>query len=96
MAKIVDTDSQVFVTYEIDQIPQNFKDSLYQHLFTEVWGKDSWAEEDIRVIVNSINGREVINQVRYQFGDRYDEIFAEEIGDLIDEQINVWTRKNFN
>jgi|LauGreDrversion4_2_1035121.scaffolds.fasta_scaffold01530_11 hypothetical protein len=94
MANIVETEFQVFVTYEIDPIPHEFEDSLYRHLLTKVWGKSNWADEDIRVVVNLIDGKVMINQVRYQFGDRYDEILAEEIGDLIDEQIDIWMSRN--
>ncbi len=94
MANIVDTEFQVFVTYEINPIPQNFEDSLRRHLLTKVWGNDHWADEDITVVVSSVNGKPMVNKVCYQFGERYDGSVAEEIGDLIDEQVNVWASEN--
>lgn len=94
MGNVIDKDFQAFVTYKINPMPETLKDSLYQHLLSEVWGNDRWADEDIYVIVNSINGAAMIDEVRYQFGERYDEFLAEEIGDLIDKQISAWKFKN--
>jgi hypothetical protein len=90
MAKIIDTTMQVFVTYKISPLSAAFEESLYGHLLKTVWGDSNWVDEDIRVIVNHLNGKPVINEVWYQFGERYDEDLAEEIGELIDEQIQVW------
>lgn len=93
MAKIVDTEMQVFVTYGIKPIPTAFEDSLNRHLLSEVWGDSNYADEDIRTVKDVVDGKSMITQVRYQFGERYDEDLAEEIGELIEEQISRWANK---
>ena len=35
MAKIIETQMQVFVTYKINPVPEAFEDSLYKHLLSE-------------------------------------------------------------
>ena len=91
MAKIVKT--VVFVTYSITPISAAFEESLERHLFKEVWGDRSEADEDICVLTNTVNNNKMITEVRYQFGYSYDEDRAEEIGELIDEQISRWADK---
>ena len=93
MAKIIESQMQVFVTYKLNPVPETFEDSLYKHLLSEVWGDSRWVDEDIRVCTDLVNGKRMINAVLYQFGERYDEDLAEEIGELIDEQISRWAAK---
>ncbi len=93
MAKMIETQMQVFVTYKIDPIPEAFEKSLYEHLLSTVWGDSRWVDEDIRVCTDLVNGKRMISTVLYQFGERYDEELAEEIGELIDEQISRWASK---
>ena len=90
MAKIIDTKIEVYVTYKIDPIPGAFQQSLNQHLLETVWGSSSWVDESVDAMVENIKGVSTITEIKYQFGERYDEYLAEEIGELIEEEINVW------
>ena len=94
MSNITNVETMIFVTYRIARIQAEFKDSLDQHLLDAVWGDSGRADEDIRVIVNSWQGEAWISEIRYQFGENYDEFLAEEIGELIDKEISVWSAKN--
>jgi len=97
MSNITDVETMIFVTYQIDPIPGAFKNSLYQHLLDAVWGDRREADEDIRVILHSFEGESWIKEIRYQFGENYDEFYAEEIGELIEKEIFHWsTVTNFN
>ena len=93
MSKIRSVDSITFVNYEISPIDGAFKNSLYQHLLENVWGQRGEAEEDIRVICNGPSGN-VVTEIRYQFGDDFDDQLAQEIGQLIEKQIAIWIAKN--
>jgi hypothetical protein len=93
MSKIRSVENITFVNYEITPIDGAFKDSLYQHLLDNVWGQRGEAEEDIRVICNGPSGNDV-TEIRYQFGDDFDDHLAQEIGQLIEKQIAVWIAKN--
>ena len=94
MSNISNVETMILVTYQIAPIPAEFKDSLYQHLFDAVWGDRRMADEDIRVMVYSLEGESWISEIRYQFGEDYDQFLAEEIGELIDKEISVWAAKN--
>ena len=91
MSKIRTVESITFVNYEISPIDGGLKNSLYQHLLDNVWRGE--ADEDVRVICNGQSGN-VVTEVRYQFGADFDIHLAEEIGQLIEEQIAVWKAKN--
>ena len=91
MSKIRSVESITFVNYEITPIDGAFKNSLYQHLLDNVWGGE--ADEDIRVICNGPSGN-VVTEIKYQFGDDFDFHLSEEIGKLIEKQIEVWISKN--
>ena len=93
MANITSVETMIFVTYEIAPIPAAFEDSLYQHLLDAVWGDMSAVDEDIRVMVHITKGGKFIREIRYQFGENYDEFYADEIGELIDKEISVWAAK---
>jgi len=93
MANITNVETMIFVTYEISPIPAAFEDSLYQHLLDAVWGDSGMVDEDIRVMVHSFEGESWISEIRYQFGENYDEFYADEIGELIDKEISVWAAK---
>ena len=93
MSNITSVETMVFVTYEIAPIPAAFEDSLYQHLFDAVWGDSGAVDEDIRVMVHVTKGGKFIREIRYQFGENYDEFYADEIGELIDKEISVWAAK---
>lgn len=90
MAMIIDTKIEVYVTYKVDPIPGAFQDLLCLHLLETVCGDSNWPDEYIFVTVENIKGVSTITEIKYQFGERYDEYLAEEIGELIEEQINVW------
>jgi hypothetical protein len=93
MANITSVETMIFVTYEIAPIPAAFEDSLYQHLLDAVWGDMSAVDEDICVMVHITKGGKFISEIRYQFGENYDEFYADEIGELIDKEISVWAAK---
>ncbi len=93
MSNITNVETMIFVTYQVEPIPAAFEDSLYQHLLDAVWGDRREVDEDIRVMVHSFEGESWISEIRYQFGESYDEFYAEEIGELIDKEIGVWAAK---
>ena len=93
MSNISNVEKMIFVTYEIAPIPAAFEDSLNQHLLDAVWGDMSAVDEDIRVMVHITKGGKFIREIRYQFGENYDEFYADEIGELIDKEISVWAAK---
>ena len=82
----------IYVYYPIEQINACFKDSLYQYLLKNVWGRDCEVEEDIRVMNEfEFANNNPINVVRYQFGNFYDaEERMEEIGELVNEYVKKW------
>ena len=90
MANITETQVQVLVTYAIKPISAAYQQSLYKHLFDNVWAKRREAEEDIRVLTDDFKSPTCVNAVRYQFGSDYDEDMAQEIGALIDAEISKW------
>lgn len=94
MSKITNTETIVFVSYSISPIPACFENSLYQHMLDNVWGVSREVEEDIRVICNFIDGAKFIDEIRYQFGSNFCLELADEIGELISEQLDVWLVKN--
>ena len=94
MANISNVETMIFVTYQITRIPAEFENSLYQHLLDAVWGDRRMVDEDIRVMVYGCEGESWISEIRYQFGEEYDNFLAEEIGELIDKEISVWVAKN--
>ena len=94
MSNISNVETMILVTYQIAPIQAKFKDSLYRHLFDAVWGDRRMVDEDIRVMVYSRGGESWISEIRYQFGEYYDQFLAEEIGELIDKEISVWAAKN--
>ena len=93
MSNITNVETMIFVTYQVVPIPAAFEDSLYQHLLDAVWGDMSAVDEDIRVMVHITKGGKFISEIRYQFGENYDEFYADEIGELIEKEINVWAAK---
>lgn len=93
MSNITNAETMIFVTYKIKPIPGVFEDSLYKHLLSAVWGDRRMADEDIRVMVYSCEGESWISEIRYQFGEDYDEYLAEEIGELIEREVAAWTAK---
>ena len=94
MSKITNTETIVFVSYSISPIPACFENSLYQHMLDNVWGHSREAEEDIRLICNFLNGTKFIDEIRYQFGSNFCLEMADEIGVLVNEQLEVWRVKN--
>ena len=51
------------------------------------------ADEDIRVLVHGYEGELWISEIRYQFGEDFDELLMREIGELIEKEISVWAAK---
>ena len=94
MLKITNTETIVLVSYGITPLPACFENSLYQHMLDNVWGVNREVEEDIRVTCNFIDGTKFITEIRYQFGSNFCEELADEIGELISEQLDVWRVKN--
>jgi hypothetical protein len=94
MSNITSVESTVFVTYAIAPVPGIFKESLNEHLNYSVWGyMGNRVDEDICVNVYSFEGESWISEIRYQFGEIYDEFYAKEIGSLIEKEIGVWAAK---
>jgi hypothetical protein len=91
MLKISTIETQIFVTYTINAIPAVFKKSLDQHLVDNVWGQRMECEE---YIYTETNDNQQIIAVRYQFGESFSDYMAEEVGDLIEQQINYWIARN--
>lgn len=94
MSKISKKQTIVLVSYSTPTIPACFAQSLYQHMFDNVWAQRCEAEEDIRVICDSIKEPKYITEIRYQFGSGFDDDLANEIGELINEQFVAWCAKN--
>ena len=94
MSKVTKTQTIVLVSYSTPAIPACFANSLYQHLLDNVWGHRSEADEDVRVICDSIKDPTCIAEITYQFGSDFDEELADEIGELINEQMDFWIAKN--
>ena len=90
MSNISNVEKMFFVCYQIEPLSAAFKDSLYQHLLDAVWGSRRMADEDIRVLVHSYEGESLISEIRYQFGEDFDEFLMREIGELIEKEISVW------
>ena len=90
MSNITETQVQVLVTYAIKPISAAYQQSLYKHLFDNVWAKRGEVEEDISVLTDNFKSPTCVNAIRYQFGSDYDEDIAQEIGLLIDAEINKW------
>lgn len=94
MSKVSKTQTIVLVSYSTPAIPACFKQSLYQHMFDNVWAQRREAEEDIRVVCDSIKTPQFITEITYQFGENFDDELADEIGEMISEQMDVWYAKN--
>lgn len=94
MSKISKTETIVLVSFSTPAIPACYEKSLYEHLLDSVWGARRDTEEDIRVFCNLIDGERFITEIRYQFGSNFYEEIADEIGELISEQLEVWLVKN--
>lgn len=47
----------------------------------------------IRALVYSFEGESWISEIRYQFGEDFDELLMREIGELIEKEISVWAAK---
>ncbi len=95
MQKVNKTETIVLVSYSTPAIPACFKNSLYQHLFDNVWGYNGHrVEEDLRVICDSFQDPKYITEISYQFGSDFDEDMADEIEELLNEQLEVWLAKN--
>jgi len=90
-----ETEQMAFATYMIKPMNKCFEDSLYQHLFDNVWGeRGNIVEETVWVVCERIGDKECITAVKYQFGYDFSEELAEEVGELIEEQIGFWIDKN--
>jgi hypothetical protein len=94
MSKLYKNDTIVLVSFTTPPIPACYAKSLYQHLFDNVWETRREAEEDVRVFCDSNDGTEFISEIRYQFGSDFYEEMADEIGELISDQFDVWLVKN--
>lgn len=94
MSKIFKSQVIVFVNYSTPAIPACFQQSLNRHMLDNVWAQRHEAEEDIRVICDSIKAPQYITEIRYQFGEDFNEYLADEVGELISEQFDVWCAKN--
>ena len=95
MQKVNKTETIVLVSYSTPAIPACFENSLYQHLFDNVWGYNGHCvDEDLRVICDSFQDPKYITGIRYQFGSDFDEDMADEIEGLLNEQLEVWLVKN--
>jgi hypothetical protein len=94
MLKITNTETIVLVSYSIPPLPACFENSLYQHMFDNVYGDSSEVEEDILVICSFIDETKFITEIRYQFGSNFCEERADYVGELISDQLEVWHVKN--
>jgi hypothetical protein len=94
MSKVTKTQTIVLVTYSTPSIPACFAKSLSQHLFDNVMGPRNEAEEFVRVICDSHQAPKYVTEVTYQFGCDFYEELADEIAELLNEQIAVWMAKN--
>lgn len=86
-------EGHALVEYEIVAIKAEYKDSLYQHLFDNVWGFWGEVEEDICVLTDNFKSPSKIISIRYQFGLNFDEDKLEEVGEKINEEIEAWIAK---
>jgi hypothetical protein len=93
MSNITSVKTTVFVTYAIAPVPAALKQSLYEHLFDTVWRDRREAEEDLRVLTDSVDFDNCVTAIRYQFGSDFDSSMAEEVGALIEKEISVWAAK---
>ena len=95
MSKVTKTQTIVLVSYSTPAIPACFENSLYHHLLDNVWGHRSEADEDVRVYCASHINPKLITEITYQFdSDFFHDDLADEIGELISEQLDVWMAKN--
>ena len=94
MQKVNKTETIVLVSYSTPAIPACFKNSLYQHLFDNVWKPRREVEEHVSVICDRFQEPKYITEIRYQFGSDFDEDMADEIEELLNEQLEVWLAKN--
>ncbi len=94
MSKVTKTQTIVLVTYSTPSIPACFAKSLSQHLFDNVMGPRNEAEEFVRVICDSHQVPKYVTEITYQFGSDFYEELADEIAELLDEQIAVWMAKH--
>ncbi|PUE35536.1 hypothetical protein [Limnohabitans sp. Hippo4] len=94
MSKIHKKDTIVFVTFTTPPIPACYEKNLYQHLFMNVCAVRGEVEEDIRVMCDNKGDTKFIAEIRYQFGEDFFEDMADEIGELISEQLDIWLAKN--
>ncbi|HQR86935.1 MAG: hypothetical protein B7Y05_07505 [Polynucleobacter sp. 24-46-87] len=94
MSKVTKTQTIVLVSYSTPAIPACFAKSLQKHLQSQVWESRSHAEEDVRVICDDYKNPKFITEIRYQFGEDFYDNLADEIGELISEQMDVWMAIN--
>lgn len=94
MSKVTKTQTIVLVSYSTPAIPACFAKSLSQHLFDNVMSPRNEAEEFVRVICDSYKAPQFVAEITYQFGIDFNDDLADEIGDLISEQMSVWMTKN--
>jgi hypothetical protein len=93
MSNITSSKMVVFVYYKINPLNSAFEDSLGEHLLSEVCMKRNGWGECINVIIDKFKSPKYITEVRYQFGSDFDEDMIEEVGELIDNEINRWAAK---
>ena len=58
-----------------------------------MWVDAAAAYAGIRALVYSFEGESWISEIRYQFGEDFDELLMREIGELIEKEISVWAAK---
>ncbi len=92
--KVNKTQTIVLVSYSTPLIPACFSKNLSQHMFDNVWGPRCEVEEHISVICDKPKDPKFITEIRYQFGSDFDDDLADEIGELINEQMDIWLAKN--
>lgn len=93
MAIITSKKTVVFVTYTIKPISAAFKDALEKHLIKFVCNKRREWNEHLMVMVDIHRDPKNITSIRYQFGNDFDDYMADDVEELIEEEINVWLCK---
>jgi len=93
MAIITSKRTDVFVTYTIKPISAAFKDALEKHLTKFVCNKRREWNEHLSVMVDVYRDPNNITSIRYQFGTDFDDYMADDVEELIEEEINAWLCK---
>jgi hypothetical protein len=92
MSNVSKIETVVFVYFSIKPIPIAFKESLYDHLMSNVWRARGGEVEEAICLNGSFGAsKDFITDVRYQFGENFDQYEVEDLAELIDEQISVWS-----